>query len=148
MGLWECILSIIYYYYYWSWSMLERCYTFLKKKSQCVQKRSVCSDKLSCMGRKATFCSTLFLLLSSRFHFLSFLDIFWVGTVTSAKLVEGDWTNTIPALINMSLSRHICNYNKIFTKMSPPLILWQSCCDRIWKHVVKSFYFSSEREPH
>jgi len=79
-----------------------------KRKNVCVQKKSVWSDKLSCMGWTTTLCSTLFLLLSSPFHFLSFLDIFWVGRVTSVKLGDPHSTNTIPALINMFSHCHIC----------------------------------------
>ncbi|KAG4398105.1 hypothetical protein GLYMA_10G279950v4 [Glycine max] len=56
------------------------------------------------MGRTATFCSTLFLLLSSRFRFLPFLDIFLGCRVTSAKLV----------VLSMSLPRHIYDYNMIY----------------------------------
>jgi len=57
------------------------------------ERKGLCSDPdmLSCMGWTAMWCRTLFLLLSSPFHLVSFLDIlvYRVGRVTS--VLQPNW---------------------------------------------------------
>lgn len=74
---WNCERIILYWKTKWFFRFLN---IFVEKKGLCSD-----PDMLSCMEWTAMWCRTLFLLLSSPFHLVSFLDIlvYRVGRVTS-----------------------------------------------------------------